>query len=274
MEDMDLKQERRYCSRIGAALFFVLIWTAAWQYGIIALDVYILPVRMPDTLYYALILVGGYAVSLPAAFRLCKGMPPMPFCKELPRARTFVRWAVIGFALMWIGSLIGSAVTDLVGLVTGRAPAPIVDDMVNAMPLAVNIVCVCLLGPLCEELLFRGLVAGRLARYGQAPGAFVSALLFALYHANLEQFFYAFLLGLLLAYVYYRTGLLRVSVALHMVLNFFGAVVSLLLPDCAASDMALGAFWALSCSCAAAKTRSGCTARARRICAPCSATPA
>ena len=50
MEDMDLKQERRYCSRIGAALFFVLIWTAAWQYGIIALDVYILPVRMPDTL--------------------------------------------------------------------------------------------------------------------------------------------------------------------------------------------------------------------------------
>ena len=101
MEDMDLKQEQRYCSRIGAALFFVLIWTAAWQYGIIALDVYILPVRMPDTLYYALILVGGYAVSLPAAFRICKGMPPMPFCKELPRARTFVRWAVIGFALMW-----------------------------------------------------------------------------------------------------------------------------------------------------------------------------
>ena len=31
MEDMDLKQEQRYCSRIGAALFFVLIWTAAWQ---------------------------------------------------------------------------------------------------------------------------------------------------------------------------------------------------------------------------------------------------
>ena len=46
-----------------------------------------------------------------------------------------------------------------------------------------------LLAGVCEELLFRGLVAGRLARYVQAPGAFVSALLFALYHANLEQFF-------------------------------------------------------------------------------------
>ena len=88
--------------------------------------------------------------------------------------------------------------------------------------------------------------SGRRTARALRPGAFVSALLFALYHANLEQFFYAFLLGLLLAYVYYRTGLLRVSVALHMVLNFFGAVMSLLLPDCAASDMALGALWMVS----------------------------
>ena len=50
MEDMDLKQERRYCSRICAALFFVLKWRSAWQIGIIALEVYIVPVRMPGTL--------------------------------------------------------------------------------------------------------------------------------------------------------------------------------------------------------------------------------
>ena len=84
MEDMDLKQERRYCSRIGAALFFVLIWTSAWQYGIIALDVYVLPVRMPDTLYYALILVGGYAVSLPA--RACRPCRSAKSCRARGRS--------------------------------------------------------------------------------------------------------------------------------------------------------------------------------------------
>lgn len=246
MEDFDLKRERRYCGRLGFAMLFVLLWTLVWQYGLLALDTFVIPGVLPDALYYGLILVGGYEVALPVAFRICKDMPPMPFCKEAPRLRVFVRWAVIGFALMWFGSLIGNGVTGLIGSLTGRPPAPLVDEMMNALPLSIELVCVCGLGPLCEELLFRGLVAGRLARYGQAPGAFVSALLFALYHANLEQFFYAFLLGLLLAYVYYRTGLLRVSVALHMVLNFFGAVVSLLLPDCAASDMALGAFWMVS----------------------------
>ena len=246
MEDFDLKRERRYCGRLGFAMLFVLLWTLVWQYGLLALDTFVIPGVLPDALYYGLILVGGYEVALPVAFRICKDMPPMPFCKEAPRLRVFVRWAVIGFALMWFGSLIGNGVTGLIGSLTGRPPAPLVDEMMNALPLSIELVCVCGLGPLCEELLFRGLLAGRLARYGQAPGAFVSALLFGLYHANLEQFFYAFLLGLLLAYVYYRTGLLRVSVALHMVLNFFGAVVSLLLPDCAASDMALGAFWMVS----------------------------
>lgn len=242
MEDIDLKQERRYCSRLGFAMLFVLLWTLAWQYGILLLDTH-LPVYMPDALFYALVLVGGYAVALPVAFRICKGMPPMPFCKEAPRLRTFVRWAVIGFALMWFGSLIGNGVTDLIGAVSGRPVEPLVDEMVSAMPMSVNLICVCGLGPLCEELLFRGLLAGRLARYGQAPGAFVSALLFGLYHANLEQFFYAFLLGLLLAYVYYRTGMLRFSVALHMVLNLGGAIVPSLLPEGAAGDIVLGVFW-------------------------------
>ena len=53
----------------------------------------------------------------------------------------------------------------------------------------------------------------------------------------------AALLGLLLAYVYYRTGMLRFPVALHMVLNFFGAVVPSVLPESPLSDMALGVFW-------------------------------
>ncbi len=243
MEDFDLKQERRYCARLGFAMLFVLLWTLVWQYGLLTLDTFVIPGVLPDALYYGLILVGGYAVALPVAFRICKDMPPMPLCKEAPRLRVFVRWAVIGFALMWFGSLIGNGVTGLIGSLTGRPPAPLVDEMMNALPLSIELVCVCGLGPLCEELLFRGLLAGRLARYGQAPGAFVSALLFGLYHANLEQFFYAFLLGLLLAYVYYRTGMLRFPVALHMVLNFFGAVVPSVLPESPLSDMALGVFW-------------------------------
>ena len=77
----------------------------------------------------------------------------------------------------------------------------------------------------------------------RGTGSFISALLFGLYHANLEQFFYAFALGLLLSYAYYRTGLLRTSVLLHMLFNIIGSVVPMLLPDTIAAQSALGLFW-------------------------------
>lgn len=61
--------------------------------------------------------------------------------------------------------------------------------------------------------------------YGEKLAVIVSALLFGLFHANLSQLFYAFLLGLLLGYVYLRTGKLRYSIALHMLFNLLGSIV-------------------------------------------------
>ena len=210
MEQIDIPQERRYCSKLGFSVLAIMLWSILWQFGLYWLDGWILPFRMPETLYYLLLLVGHYAVSLPIVFCLWRKTPPMPFCRERAGAKRMGRWFVIGC---------------------------------SQMPMAAIVLGACIIGPLCEELVFRGLLAGRLARYGQKPGAFISALLFGLYHANLEQFFYAFALGLLLSYAYYRTGLLRTSVLLHMLFNIIGSVVPMLLPDTIAAQSALGLFW-------------------------------
>lgn len=58
----------------------------------------------------------------------------------------------------------------------------------------------CILGPLAEELLFRGLVLRTLAPFGKKLAIFVSALLFGLFHGNLLQTPYAFVMGLVLGY--------------------------------------------------------------------------
>lgn len=55
--------------------------------------------------------------------------------------------------------------------------------------------------PLVEELLYRGIVYGRLCDWiGIPAAALVSALIFGGLHMNLVQFIYAFLIGLLLVY--------------------------------------------------------------------------
>ena len=70
MEQIDIPQERRYCSKLGFSVLAIMLWSILWQFGLYWLDGWILPFRIPETLYYLLLLVGHYAVSLPIVFCL------------------------------------------------------------------------------------------------------------------------------------------------------------------------------------------------------------
>lgn len=75
-----------------------------------------------------------------------------------------------------------------------------------------------LLAPLCEELLFRGFLYQSFLRFGQNFAVFFSALLFGLYHANIVQTPFAFVLGILLGYVTIFYGL-KYALFLHIFNN-------------------------------------------------------
>ena len=79
--------------------------------------------------------------------------------------------------------------------------------------------------PLAEELLYRGVVYRRMrAVFGVRAAIVLSAVLFGLMHANLVQFLYAGLLGLLLAYLTERTGSLWAAVAAHIGANLLAVI--------------------------------------------------
>lgn len=59
----------------------------------------------------------------------------------------------------------------------------------------------------------------------------LSALAFALFHANLYQTAYAFVLGLVFGAVVLLTGSIRDTILLHMLINGFSVVMQLNLPD-------------------------------------------
>jgi len=66
----------------------------------------------------------------------------------------------------------------------------------------------------------------RVGQYGEKTAIILSALVFGLLHQNLFQFFYAFALGLVFAYIYTRTGRLRYPILLHAIVNFMGSVIA------------------------------------------------
>ena len=87
--------------------------------------------------------------------------------------------------------------------------------------------------PLVEELVFRGAVLRALLRWKSNPwvGIIISSVLFAASHMNPVQMPHAFLIGLLLGWMYYRTDSIVPGVVYHWVNNTVAYVLYQFYPN-------------------------------------------
>lgn len=69
----------------------------------------------------------------------------------------------------------------------------------NQVP--IQLIYTLILGPVAEELIFRGAIFQVLRKYGRVFAIVASALLFGIYHGNLPQGIFAFAMGILFAYI-------------------------------------------------------------------------
>ena len=90
-----------------------------------------------------------------------------------------------------------------------------------------------LLAPVCEELVFRGAVMRTLLHWTSRHWVAIafSAVFFALIHANPAQMPHAFIVGLLLGWLYYRTDSIVPGIVYHWVNNSVAYVIYNLYPD-------------------------------------------
>jgi membrane protease YdiL (CAAX protease family) len=81
--------------------------------------------------------------------------------------------------------------------------------------------------PIIEEILFRGIIQKGMINNGVKPrnAIFISALVFGLVHFNPWQFIGAFLLGLVLGVVYFKTKSLLMPILLHFFNNTIAAIM-------------------------------------------------
>ncbi len=79
--------------------------------------------------------------------------------------------------------------------------------------------------PLFEEFWFRGVVMESVRPYGNGFAIFISAMLFGLTHANFQQFFYAFVLGIGFGYIAQSTGSILTTTIMHAVFNSISGIM-------------------------------------------------
>lgn len=219
-----LKQARRDFSRIGASLcLMVVVW-------------YALATVLEGALYAA---VGGkgetpnwvtyvgsgvplYLIAMPIAVMLMGKSTVIETRKFDMKPGLFFKLLLMCLPMMWVGSVFGSMLSMV--LSNGEATDRVAD---LAMQTNIwNVVFLVIVGPIFEEWLFRKQLIDHTRKYGEKTAILLSGLAFGLFHMNLFQFFYAFLLGLMFGYVYTRTSKLRYSTAMHMIINFNGGVLA------------------------------------------------
>ncbi len=100
------------------------------------------------------------------------------------------------------------------------------EQIMVGTPLWATLLSVSVFAPVLEEWLCRGMILrGLLTRIKPGWAMVISSLFFALIHLNPWQALPAFLLGMLFAYVYYRTGSLKLTMLMHCANNTLAALL-------------------------------------------------
>lgn len=145
--------------------------------------------------------------------------------------------------------VVASLLTNVVELILNRFGLSAMDAYENAMGQSDSLsmfLYSAILAPISEEILFRGYIQRTLLPFGKKFAIFGSAMLFGLFHGNLVQTPYAFLVGLVLGYVAAEYSVAWAMV-LHMVNNLvladmFGRL-TMNLPSLAADALLGGILW-------------------------------
>ena len=130
-------------------------------------------------------------------------------------------WKYFALILMVLGISLGFNNLVLIGnLSSYDAAYEQTISLLYAAPFAAQIICLGVLVPMCEELVFRGLMFKRLrerAPFWQA--ALYASAVFAFLHMNMIQMIYGFLLGIVFCYIYEKYGSVKAPVAAHIAVN-------------------------------------------------------
>lgn len=227
-----LKTYKKHFSSLGLMCFFGALIIIGVQVAVSMLVLAFAPSLLDNPNLSLLVsMLPTYAIAFPLTSLLIRQVPGVQMKKHNMKPTQLLGAFAISYALMYLSNLAGQFFTNIIGIIKGSPVDDAIADLVSELnPLTALFVMV-LLAPALEEWIFRKLLVDRTIRYGEGTAIFLSGLMFGLFHGNLNQFVYTFLVGAFWAFIYVKTGRLRYTIYLHMALNFMGSVGSLFFLD-------------------------------------------
>jgi len=121
-------------------------------------------------------------------------------------------------------------VLNAISMLFSNSGTASVAELMQSQNLILNLLFMAVLPACVEEFLFRGVLFQTYRKSKMLPAIFLSSFMFGCMHMNLNQFIYAFALGVYLAFLVEATGSIFSSMLAHFTLNATSAVMSYFLP--------------------------------------------
>ena len=188
--------DKKFFSKIGFNYLILGITALIFQVLVISLvSASNIPILTDSNITVILVAICNYVLPLPIFLYLMNKFESSEIEKESVDLKTFIKYIAITITLMLIGNLIGIILTTIIGGAIQSEISNPVENLINSTNIWLNLALISIIGPIFEEILFRKILIDKTIKYGARISIIISALLFGLFHGNVNQFFYAFLMG-------------------------------------------------------------------------------
>lgn len=134
--------------------------------------------------------------------------------------RSVIIALLVGTVVFFLNVFISSFFNEIISLFGYTSSSSSVSiDFYPVWLLLVNLVFTALLPGICEEIAHRGMILNASSKFGYFKAIIISSVMFGLLHLNIEQVFYATLIGVFLGFITTFTSSIIPAMIVHFMNN-------------------------------------------------------
>ena len=220
-------ETKKIFRKIGYSLFVMIAIVMVVQILMLMLLDKLAPGIEQNPWYIGLLIgIPFYGVGFPIFLLMMKKIPDGPKGEfKKMSIKDIIVVVFISIAATYIFNIVSSIINVFISMIKGSDVINPLEIIMETSTIIPTIIFVGILSPIIEEIVFRRVLLDKLRTYGDKTAIWFTALAFALFHGNLSQFFYAFVLGLIFGYIAIKTNTIRYTIIIHIAVNIFGSVI-------------------------------------------------
>ncbi len=224
MDKSILKQKRK----LGFSLGLILV-SSQMIFTVMELLLNYLGVEESIVVTYLLNAFSLYIVAFLLAkllLRKVENVEPKPKVKLT--FKKFMWYLFVAYGIGIFCATFTNEIITLISKVCNKEFSDRVEEMMsNSTPIPL-ILFVAIIGPIFEELIFRGLLLKKLRVYGDKTAIIYTSIAFGLFHTNISQILFAAVIGAVLGYVVCKTNNIKYSIIIHIIINMLSSIATII----------------------------------------------